>query len=639
MGETYDFCGYATKNDLLCSDGRTIRRDAFKDCDGTTVPLLWNHIHDDPEMVLGHALLENRKDGVYMYGKFNDTDKALACKAALKNNDIKGLSIHANKLKQHAGDVLHGVINEVSLVLKGANPGALIDFSLAHGDGSDEDEGWMYLVGDEYTELQHGEIERKDEKEKLEKLRETIRSAKKEEKSEEPEEKEDSKEDADKKDIKEESKMADPNKENDSKNNETVKDVFDTLNEKQKTAVYALLAAVADDKGRDDDEDDEDDEEDENVKHNAFESYENDSNTLTHADMEAIFRDAKKNGSLREAVDNYMEDNGVLEHADSDYGITRGTGTNTYFVRDPEMLFPDYRAISNTPEFIKRDTNWVTEFMSAVKHTPFARIKTLFADITIEDARALGYVKGKLKKEEFFNLIKRTTDPQTIYKKQKMDRDDVIDITDFDVVAWIKGEMRDMLEEEIARACLIGDGRDASSDDKIFENHVRSVLNDADLFTVKVGYTADADASKAARQFVRETIHARKDYKGTGNPIMFTSDTNLADLLTMEDEMGRFIYETEAQLITALRVRKVVTVPLFENKTFTKDGETYTLDAIIINPIDYVIGADKGGAVNMFDDFDIDYNQQKYLIETRISGALVKPQSAIVIGHKGAVTP
>ena len=618
MGEQYDFCGYATKNDLLCSDGRTIRQDAFKDCDGTTVPLLWNHIHDDPEMVLGHALLENRPDGVYMYGKFNDGEKARACKNALKNNDVKGLSIHANRLKQYAGDVLHGVINEVSLVLKGANPGALIDFSLAHGDGSDEDEAWMYLVGDEYTELQHGDIERKVEEVTHSEPEE---ESKEEIKMEEPKMEDNAMMHAD--EEKEET-SAKGNKD------ETVEDVFNTLTDKQKTAVYALLAAAQGD------DEDEEDEEDENVKHNAFESYENDSNTLTHADMEAIFRDAKKNGSLREAVDNYMEDNGVLEHADSDYGITRGTGANTYFVRDPEMLFPDYRAISNTPEFIKRDTNWVTEFMSAVKHTPFARIKTLFADITIEDARALGYVKGRLKKEEFFNLIKRTTDPQTIYKKQKMDRDDVIDITDFDVVAWIKGEMRDMLEEEIARACLIGDGRDASSDDKIFENHVRSVLNDADLFTVKVGYTADADASKAARQFVREAIHARKDYKGTGNPIMFTSDTNLADLLTMEDEMGRFIYETEAQLITALRVRKVVTVPLFEGKTFTKDGETYILDAIIINPIDYVIGADKGGAVNMFDDFDIDYNQQKYLIETRISGALVKPQSAIVIGHKEA---
>ena len=615
MGERYDFCGYATKNDLLCSDGRTIRQDAFKECDGTTVPLLWNHIHDDPEMVLGHALLENRKDGVYMYGKFNDSEKARACKTALKNNDIKGLSIHANKLKQYAGDVLHGVINEVSIVLKGANPGALIDFSLAHGDGSDEDEAWMYLVGDEYTELQHGDIERKVE--------EVTHSEPEEEPKEEIKMEEPKMEDNTMMHADEEKKEETSAKDN---KDETVEDVFNTLTDKQKTAVYALLAAAQGD------EDDEDDEEDENVKHNAFESYETDNNTLTHADMEAIFRDAKKNGSLREAVDNYMEENGVLEHADSDYGITRGTGNNTYFVRDPEMLFPDYRAISNTPEFIKRDTNWVTEFMSAVKHTPFARIKTLFADITIEDARALGYVKGRLKKEEFFNLIKRTTDPQTIYKKQKMDRDDVIDIIDFDVVAWIKGEMRDMLEEEIARACLIGDGRDASSNDKIFENHVRSVLNDADLFTVKVGYTADPDPSKAARQFVREAIHARKDYKGTGNPIMFTSDTKLADLLTMEDGMGRFIYETEAQLITALRVRKVTTCPLFENKTFTKNGTTYNLEAIIINPIDYVIGADKGGAVNMFDDFDIDYNQQKYLIETRISGALVKPQSAIVIG-------
>ena len=609
MGEHYDFCGYATKNDLLCSDGRTIKKDAFKECDGTTVPLLWNHIHDDPEMVLGHALLENRKDGVYMYGKFNDGEKARACKNALKNNDVRGLSIHANRLKQYAGDVLHGVINEVSLVLKGANPGALIDFSLAHGDGSDEDEGWMYLIGDEYTELRHGDIEREVKEE-------THEEPEEENKQEEPSMDDNTMMHAE--EEKEESKS--------SNKTETVEDVLNTLTDKQKTAVYALLAAAQENDNEDKDE------EDKNVKHNAFESYENDSNTLTHADMEAIFRDAKKNGSLRDAVDAYMEENGVLEHADSDYGITRGTGNNTYFVRDPEMLFPDYRTISNTPEFIKRDTNWVTEFMSAVKHTPFARIKTLFADITIEDARALGYVKGRLKKEEFFNLIKRTTDPQTIYKKQKMDRDDVIDIVDFDVVAWIKGEMRDMLEEEIARACLIGDGRDASSNDKIFENHVRSVLNDADLFSVKVGYTANADPSKAARQFVREAIHARKDYKGTGNPIMFTSDTKLADLLTMEDEMGRFIYETEAQLITALRVRKVVTVPLFEGKTFTKDGITYNLEAITINPIDYVIGADKGGAVNIFDNFDIDFNQQKYLIETRISGALVKPQSAIIIG-------
>lgn len=620
MGEHYDFCGYATKNDLLCSDGRTIRRDAFKECDGQTVPLLWNHIHDDPSMILGHALLENRDDGVFMYGKFNNNEKALACKNALKNNDVKGLSIHANKLKQYGGDVMHGVINEVSLVLKGANPGALIDFSLAHGDGSDEDEAWMYLIGDEYTALQHGDIEIKEDTEE-----ESEPETKEAEEEPEPEpETEVEKETVEMKDY--EMMHADDEKEESKDNEKTVEDVFNTLNDDQKKAVYVLLAAA---QGDLDDEDE--DKEDEDVKHNAFEMYEETNDVLSHADMEEIFRDAKKNGSLKEAVMDYM-DNGVLQHADSDYGISRGTGNNTYFVRDPEMLFPDYRALNNTPEFIKRDTNWVTEFMSAVKHTPFARIKTLFADITIDDARALGYVKGNPKKEEFFNLIKRTTDPQTIYKKQKMDRDDVIDITDFDVVAWIKGEMRDMLEEEIARACLIGDGRDSSSDDKIFENHVRSVLNDHELFTVKVGFNGTADASANAREFVRQAIHARKDYKGTGNPILFVSDTMLADLLTMEDGMGRYIYETETQLMTALRVRKIVTVPLFENKTFTKNDTTYTLAGIIINPIDYVIGADKGGAINLFDDFDINYNQMKYLIETRISGALVKPQSAIVIG-------
>lgn len=627
MGEHYDFCGYATKNDLLCSDGRTIRKDAFKECDGKTVPLLWNHIHDDPSMILGHALLENRDDGVYMYGKFNNNEKALACKNALKNGDVKGLSIHANKLKQIAGDVMHGVIREVSLVLKGANPGAFVDYSLAHGDGSDDDEGWMYLVGDEYTELEHGDIEVEivDEDEDVNDVEEP----------EEPEETNKSDPELEDK-TKEEDALMDENNimhadENDE--NETIEDVFNTLNDKQKTAVYALLAAA---NGADDDEDEEDEEETE-VKHNAFESYD-EPNVLTHADMEIIFDDAKKFGSLKDAVEAHME-NGVLQHADEDYGIERGTGDNTYFVRDPEMLFPEYKALNNVPEFIKRDTNWVTEFMSAVKHTPFARIKTMFADITIEEARALGYVKGNLKKEEFFNLIKRTTDPQTIYKKQKMDRDDVVDITDFDVVAWIKGEMRMMLEEEIARACLISDGRDPSSDDKIFENHVRSVLNDADLFTIKIGYEADEDPSVSARKFVREAIHARKDYKGSGNPILFITDTMLADLLTMEDGLGRYIYETEAALMTALRVRKIVTVPIFEGVTFTgTDSETYNLAAIIINPIDYVIGADKGGAVNMFDDFDIDYNQMKYLIETRISGALVKPKSAIIIGTKDPET-
>ena len=627
MVKQYDFCGYATKNDLLCADGRTIRRDAFKECDGTTVPLVWNHRHDDPEMVLGHAYLENRKDGVYMYGKFNDTERGQTCKKILQNKDINGLSIHANHLKQRAGDVLHGVIKEVSLVLSGANPGALIDFAVSHSDDGEE-EVYAYLIGDEFTELEHGDIELEfDEPVEVDDEEDTPEEALEEtvEHSEE--------------DSEEEIKMArnrefmhaDDDDQEESKSSgkdETVQDVINTLTDKQKTAVYALLAAASGDT------DDEDDEENETMKHNAFEEYYDDApDVLSHADMELIIDDAKRMGSLRDAVEAHMEE-GVLMHADEDYGITRGTGTNNYFVRDPEMLFPDYKALSNTPEFIRRDTSWVTSFMSSVKHTPFSRIKTLFADITIDDARALGYIKGNQKKDEFFNLIKRTTDPQTVYKRQRMDRDDVIDITDFDVVAWIKGEMRDMLDEEIARACLIGDGRDASSEDKISENHVRSVLNDADLFTIKISLEDQEADSATAKAFVKAIIQNRKDYKGTGNPDLFISDEMLAKLLTMEDGNGRFIYETEAHIKTALRVNNIIPNPLLGGTEFSIDGDTHTVAGILLNPIDYVIGADKGGAVNMFDDFDIDYNRMIYLIETRISGALVKPKSAMVIGLK-----
>ena len=621
MVEHYDFCGYATKNDVLCNDGRTIRKDAFKDCDGMTVPLVWNHIHNDPDMVLGHAILENRDDGVFMYGKFNDTEKAQNCKKILDNRDIMGLSIYANGLKQKGGNVLHGAIKEVSLVLAGANPGALIDFSFAHGDEAD-DEMWAYLVGDEYTNLQHGDItvdETEDEtvEEEPEAKEENDEQPVEEGPEPEPEKENEEMYDEEMMHADEEPKEKENSKSN---SDETVEDVFNTLTDKQKTAVYALIAAAA---GEDNDED----EEDEDVKHNAFESnYETEDNFLSHADIEEIFRDAKKIGSLKEAVQQHQE-NGVLAHADSDYNITRGTGTNEYFVRDPEMLFPDYKGFQATPEFIKRDTTWVTDFMSRVKHSPFSRVKTMFADITIDEARALGYVKGNLKREEYFNLIKRTTDPQTIYKKQKMDRDDVIDITDFDVVAWIKGEMRDMLEEEIARACLVGDGRSSESDDKIYENHIRPIVFDHEMFTIKSVVTNSDSTSALAKNFVKNCIFSRKDYKGSGNPVLYITDTMLAYLLTMEDGNGRFIYETEAHLMTALRVSKIVTVPVMENVKV--DGNT--LAAVIVNPIDYVIGADKGGAVNMFDDFDLDYNKMIYLIETRISGALVKPKSAIVL--------
>ena len=595
MPEHYDFCGYATKNDLLCSDGRTIRRDAFKGCDGMTVPLVWNHRHDDPEMVIGHALLENRKDGVFMWGKLNDTEKGKACKKILENKDLRGLSIYANNLKQRAGDVLHGVIREVSLVLSGANPGALIDFSLAHGDDSDG-EVYAYLIGDEYTEMKHGDLVY--EKETI-MDKETLVHA-----EEEPKEKEE------KKDTEE--KKAEPS-------GKDPKAVFNTLTEEQKELVYAMLIAASEDAG--DDDDDEDEEEKEDMKHNVFENEER-NDVLSHADMDLIFRDAKRLGSLRDAVEEHME-NGVLQHATTpdEWGVSRGNGNQTYFVRDPEMLFPDYKAVNNVPSWIKRDTGWVAEVMSGVKHVPWTRIKSMHADITGDDARALGYIKGNMKKEEFFTLIKRTTDPQTIYKKQKMDRDDMLDITDFDVVSWIKGEMRLMLEEEIARAILIGDGRSTASNDKIQESHVRPIASDSSLYSVPVQVAAGADFAK---RFIKAAIAARKNYKGSGVPTLFTTEDMLTDMLLIEDLNQRFIYTSVDQLATTLRVRKIVTVPVMENNS------TF---AIITNLNDYCVGADKGGNVSMFDDFDIDYNQQKYLIETRISGALVQPYSALVFSQ------
>ena len=634
MSEHYDFCGYATKNDLLCSDGRTIRRDAFKACDGVTVPLVWNHRHDDPEMVLGHALLQNRPDGVYMYGKFNDTEKGQACKKILENKDLRGLSIWANNLKQKAGDVLHGVIREVSLVLSGANPGALIDFSLSHADEAD-DEVYVYLVGEEYTELQHGDIEFKElapeSETKVEEpvvdekaTEETLVHAEEEKEKDMAEEKKEPKEE-----VKEEKK----------EEGKTVEDVFNTLTEEQKTAVYALIAAITED-------DDDEDEEDEEVKHNAFE-VENNREYLSHADMETIFNDAKRIGSLKEAVRQHTED-GVLAHSvtgPDDYGVSRGAAptaenVDKYGMYDPDMLFPEYKSLDPTPQWIKRDTDWVDECMASVKHTPFARIKTLMADITEDDARALGYIKGNLKKEEFFSLIKRTTDPQTVYKKQKMDRDDIIDITDFDVVAWIKGEMRIMLNEEIARAALLGDGRSAASSDKISESHIRPIATDSDLFSVKVPVAVGQTDDATAKNFIRAAIKARKDYKGSGNPVLYTTDTMLADILLIEDGLGHLLYANEGQLMTALRVRKIVTVPVMEGATIPITVESTTsnkdLMGIIVNPQDYTLGADKGGAVSMFDDFDIDYNQQKYLIETRVSGALVKAHSALVLYRNAA---
>ena len=574
----YDFSGWATKNNLRCSDGRTILKDAFKHNDGQTVPLVWNHQHNDPLNILGHALLENREEGVYAYCKFNDTEAGRNAKMLVEHGDVTALSIYANKLKQKGGNVEHGVIREVSLVLAGANPGAFIDSIIRHGESSDE-EGVIYTG--ENLELYHAEENQNENEGKKEEA-----------------------------------------KEMDNKKEKTVQDVFDTLTEEQKNVVYALIGQALEDKEVEHSNINENEEE--NVmKHNVFENdnYSND-DVLTHADMEQILRDAKRIGSLREAV---------LQHNDGDdiydtYGIkpnSEGEGIS--------MLFPEYRNMNNVPEFIKRDTGWVAQVMSGVHHTPFSRIKSMFADIREDEARALGYMKGDLKKEEVFSLLKRTTDPQTIYKKQKLHRDDVVDITSFDVVAWIKAEMRMMLEEEIARAILIGDGRLADDDNKIQQQHIRSIANEDPLFAIHKDLQV-AEGEERAKGFIKTVIRARKDYKGSGEPTLFLAEDMLVEMLLLEDKNGRLIYESEAGLARALRVKNIVTVPVMEGaKNLDKKKNIL---GIVVNLKDYNVGADKGGAVAMFEDFDIDYNAQKYLIETRCSGALVKPFSAIVIEEK-----
>ena len=575
----YDFSGWATKNNLRCSDGRTIMKDAFKHNDGQTVPLVWNHQHNDPLNILGHALLENREEGVYAYCKFNDTEAGRNAKMLVEHGDVTALSIYANKLKQKGGNVEHGVIREVSLVLAGANPGAFIDSIIRHGESSDE-EGVIYTG--ENLELYHAEENQNENEGKKEEAKEV-----------------------------------------DNKKERTVQDVFDTLTEEQKNVVYALIGQALEDNGVE--HSNFDYEGDDEMKHNVFENDNYDNNdVLTHADMEQILRDAKRIGSLREAVLQHAD-----EHGDAIYD-TYGIKPND----DDEgisMLFPEYRNMNNVPEFIKRDTGWVAQVMGAVHHTPFSRIKSMFADIREDEARALGYMKGDLKKEEVFSLLKRTTDPQTIYKKQKLHRDDIIDITSFDVVAWIKAEMRMMLEEEIARAILIGDGRLADDDNKIQQQHIRSIANEDPLFAIHKDLVV-AEGEERAKGFIKTVIRARKDYKGSGEPTLFLAEDMLVEMLLLEDKNGRLIYESEAGLARALRVKNIVTVPVMEGaKNLAK---TKNILGIVVNLKDYNVGADKGGAVAMFEDFDIDYNAQKYLIETRCSGALVKPFSAIVIEEK-----
>lgn len=582
--EKYDFSGWCTRTNLKCSDGRTILKDAFKGNDGQTVPLVWNHQHNDPFNVLGHALLKNCEDGVYSYCKFNDTESGQAAKQLVEHGDVTALSIYANQLKQQGGNVLHGAIREVSLVLAGANPGAYIDSIISHGEESDEEA--IIYTGEDIT-LSHAEDENSEEGESLKHADENKGETNNmEEETKKPQNQEDE---------------------------ETVEDVWNTLSEKQKTVVYAIIGQALE---SDDGEDENNQQGEDQMKQNVFDK-DDQNNSLSHDAMDTIIGDAKRYGSMKESF---------LAHAE-EYGI-----------ENIDYLFPEAKAESPVPGFIKRDTGWVSKVMTGVTHSPFSRIKSLFADITEDDARAKGYIKGNLKKEEVFSLLKRSTTPTTIYKKQKMDRDDIVDITDFDVVAFLKSEMRLMLDEEIARAILVGDGRLSSSDDKINEQNIRPIWKDDDLYTIKqtVNVANGATDSDKAKEFIKSVIKSRKNYKGSGEPTLYTTEDVLTDCLLLEDTTGRVIYDSVEKLRNTLRVKEIVTVPVMEGLSRMSGSDNLDLMGIIVNLKDYKVGADKGGAINMFDDFDIDYNQQKYLIETRCSGALVKPYSAIALECKVA---
>ena len=564
----WDFSGWATRNDLHCSDGRTIRRDAFKDCDGKTVPIFWNHQHDSVDNVLGHGLLENRPEGVYFYGAFNDDEEGVKAKKRVRHGDIRSLSIMANQLKQVGSDVIHGIIREVSLVPAGANPGAFIDTVMAHG----EEVGDAMILGyDENIVIYHADELDEDDKGKI------------------------------------------------TEDDKKLEDIIASMSDEQRTVMYGLIGEALGTVPEDESLEQSEKLGGNDMKYNVFENRDKDrikTGVLMHSDgsdvtvdeISEIFKDAKRLGSLKDAV---------LQHG----------------IDQVDYLFPDDRTITTQPTFIQRDMGWVSDIMGSVHHTPFARVKSVFADITEDDASAKGYIKGKMKKEEFFGLIKRRTEPTTVYKKQKMDRDDMIDITDFDVAAWLKTEMRMMLNEELARAYLIGDGRPASSDDHINDQNIRPVAFDDDLFTVHVNVTVENSATEddKAKEFIRTVIKNRKNYKGSGNPTLYTTEDMLTDMLLLEDTLGHALYADEAALARKLRVKKIVTVPVMEGVN-GKGGNP--LVGVVVNMNDYNVGADRGGAVNMFDDFDIDYNQQKYLIETRCSGAMTVPYGAMAFEMK-----
>lgn len=560
----YDFAGWATRNNVKCSDGRVIMQNAFQGNNGAIVPLVWNHQHDNPDCVLGQALLENRPEGVYAYCRFNGTESGNTAKELVEHGDVSSLSIFANQLKEQGSNVLHGNIREVSLVLAGANPKAYIEDVFAHSDDEEED-GIRIYMGEPLTSLSHSDTQTESAE-----------------------------------------KQPDDTKDDD----ETVGDVFNSLTEKQKKVFYFMLAKAMNEGKADDENKDTNNKEENTVKHNVFDQTTDETNggTLSHDAMNAIIKDTKRFGTMKESY---------LQHAD-EYGI-----------ENIEYLFPEAHNLNETPEFIKRDTGWVSKVMSGVHHSPFSRIKSMFANITEDQARAKGYIKGNLKKDEVFSLLKRTTTATTVYKKQKIDKDDWDDITDFNVVSWLKTEMRMMLDEELARAYLLGDGRSTSDDDKINEQNIRPVAKDEALFTIQkaVSVTSNATDDDKAKAFIKAVIRSRKEYKGSGNPTLYTTEDMLTTCLLLTDTTGRDIYEDVNQLCKKLRVKEIVTVPVMEGVK-AKDGNDML--AILVNMNDYNVGADKGGSVNMFDDFDIDYNQQKFLMETRCSGALTKPYSAIV---------
>lgn len=593
---SYDCAGMATKYGVLCSDGRTIMPGAFKDQDGTEVPVVWMHQHNSIDNVLGHALLKSCPEGLRAYVTFNDTEKGQMAKTVVKNHDINSFSIWADGLRysgdRSRGHVSHGIIRELSLVLAGANPGAHIEEIMAHGV-EETDTGVIYSDLDS-IDYDSGEFD------------DTLEHS--------ADKKEDSK-------MAEENKPA--NKETASKSEKTVKDVVDSMTEEQKNVTYALIGAAIDSESNDLEETNK--EEPEMIKHNVFDQngQTQTEDVLSHDAMATIFNDAQKGRlTLKEATEDY------LSHAEGDYGI-----------KDIGTLFPEYHELNKPPKFIDRDQTAVAVIMNGVKHVPFSRVKTTFADITADEARARGYTKGKKKIEEVFTLLKRTTDPQTIYKKQKFDRDDIIDITDFDVVSWVKVEMRGKLDEELARAIMVGDGRSSVDDSKISESHIRPIWKDDDLFAIKRVVEEGTGASDLVNNILDDAIRARKEYRGSGNPAFFTTEDVLAEMLLLKDKNGRRIFKSVEELATAMRVSRIVTSPLLENQTRETDPtggnkDVYTLQGIMVNLSDYTVGADKGGAVSLFDDFDIDYNQYKYLIETRCSGALTVPKSAIVFETK-----